>query len=65
MAGYGWSEGKSLYFNTRVRLYHILFTDRTTDYVVAEDFDGIDLFYCLVSSELVHSVHSLLICVKF
>ena len=46
MAGYGWSEGKSLYFNTRVRLYHILFTDRTTDYVVAEDFDGIDLFYC-------------------
>ena len=39
----GWFEGKTLYFNTQIRKYHILFTDRTTDYVVAEDFDGIDL----------------------
>ena len=30
-------------FNTQIREYHILFTDRTTDYVAAEDFDGIDL----------------------
>ena len=27
-----------------------------TDYVAAEDFDGKTLFYCKVSSELVHSV---------
>ena len=32
-----------LYFNTQVRAYHILFTDGTTDYVAAEDFDGIGL----------------------
>ena len=43
LAGYGWFEGKILYFNTQIRVYHILFTDRTTDYVPAEDFDGIDL----------------------
>ena len=40
----------------------MLFTDGTTYYFAAEDFDGIDLFYCKVSSELVHSVNSLLIC---
>ena len=39
----GWFEGKILYFNTQIREYHILFTDGTTDYVAAEDFDGIDL----------------------
>ena len=33
--------GKTLYFNTRV--YHILFTEVTTDYVASEDFDDIDL----------------------
>ena len=43
LAGYGWFEGKILYFNTQIRVYHILFTDRTTDYVPAEDFGGIDL----------------------
>ena len=43
LAGYGWFEGKSLNFNTQTRVYHILFTDGTTDYVAAEDFDGIDL----------------------
>ena len=41
-AGYGWFEGKILYFNTQIRVYHILFTDRTTDFVAAEDFNGID-----------------------
>ena len=59
----GWFEGKTLNFNTQIREYHILFTDETTDYVAAEEFDGIDLIYCKVSSELVHSVHSLLICI--
>ena len=39
----GWFEGKNAYFNTQIREYHILFTDGTTDYVAAEDFDGIDL----------------------
>ena len=43
LAGYGWFEGKILYFNTQIRVYHILFTDETTDYVAVEDFDGIDL----------------------
>ena len=43
VAGYDWFEGKMLYFNTQIRVYHILFTDGTTDYVAAEDFDGIDL----------------------
>ena len=37
----GWFEGKILYFNIQIRVYHILFTDRTTDYVAAEDFDGL------------------------
>ena len=60
----GWFEGKMLYFNTQTGEYYILFTDGTTYYVAAEDFDGIDLIYCKVSSELVHSVHSLLICVS-
>ena len=64
LAGYGWFEGKILYFNTQICIYHILFTDGTTDYVAGEDFDGIDL-YCKVFSELMHSVHSLLICAKF
>ena len=66
LAGYGWFGGKILYFNTQICVYHILFTDRTTDYVAAEDFNVIDLlFYCKVFPEVVHSVHSLLICVKF
>ena len=34
---------KFLHFNTHTRLHHILFTDRPTDYVSAEDFDGVDL----------------------
>ena len=60
----GWFKEKILYFNTQICEYHISFTDGSTDYVAAEDFDGIDLIYCKVSSELVHSVHSLLICVS-
>ena len=43
MAGYVWFEGKILYFKTQIRVYHILFTDGTTDYVTAENVDGIDL----------------------
>ena len=43
VAGYDWFEGKMLYFNTQIRVYHILFTDGTTDYVAAVDFHGIDL----------------------
>ena len=42
MAGYGLFEGKFLYFNTQICVYHFLFTDGTTNYVAAEDFDGID-----------------------
>ena len=42
LAGYGWFEGKNLYFNTQIRVYHIFFTDRTTDCVPAKDFDGVD-----------------------
>ena len=36
---------KILYFNTQIRVYHILFTERTTDYVADENFDGIDLIF--------------------
>ena len=43
LASYGWFEGQILYFNTQIRVYCILFTDETTDYVAAEDFDGTDL----------------------
>ena len=43
MAGYVWFEGKILYFNTQIRVYNILFTDGTTDYVAVENVDGIDL----------------------
>ena len=60
----GWFEEKTLYFNTQIREYHILFTAGTTDYVAAEDFDGIYLIYCKVSSKFVSSVHSLIICVS-
>ena len=43
LAGYGWFKVKFLYFNTQIPVYHILFTDETTDYVAAEDFDDIVL----------------------
>ena len=43
LTDYCWFEGKILYFNTQIRVYHILFADRTTDYVAAKDFDGVDL----------------------
>ena len=43
LAGYGWFEGNILYFNTQICVYHILFTDGTTEYVAAEVFHGIDL----------------------
>ena len=43
LAGYGWFEGKSLYFNTQIRVYYILITDGIRDYVAAEDFDCTDL----------------------
>ena len=43
LVGYGWFGGKILCFNTQIQVYRILFTDGTTDYVAAEDFDGIDL----------------------
>ena len=39
----GWFEGKNVYINTQIREYHVLLTDRTTDYVAAENFGGIDL----------------------
>ena len=42
LPGYGCFEGKILYFNTQICVYHILFTDKTTDCVAAEDFDGTD-----------------------
>ena len=43
LAGYGWFEGKNLYFNIQICVYHILFTDKTKDHVAAGDFDGIQL----------------------
>ena len=43
LAGYGWFEEKILYFNTQICVYHILFIDGTTNYVAAENFDGIEL----------------------
>ena len=43
LAGYGWFEGKPLYFNTQIRVYRIFFTNGTTNYAAAEDFDDIDL----------------------
>ena len=43
LAGYGWFEGNILYFNTQICVYHILFTDGTTEYVAAEVFHGRDL----------------------
>ena len=33
LAGYGWFEGKNLYFNIQICVYHILFTDKTTGYI--------------------------------
>ena len=60
----GWFEGKNVYFNTQIREYNIFFTDGTTDYIAADDFDDIDLIYRRVSYDLVHSVHSVLICVS-
>ena len=42
LAVYDWFKGKILYFNTQICVYHILFTDKTTDCVAAEDFDGTD-----------------------
>ena len=33
LAGYGWFEGNILYFTTQIRIYHILFTAGTTDYI--------------------------------
>ena len=42
LAGYGWFEGKILYFNTQICVYNIFFTDGATDNVAAEYFDGID-----------------------
>ena len=45
-AAYFWLvmvEGKVLYFNTQIHVYHNLFTEGTTDYVPAEDFDDTDL----------------------
>ena len=58
-----WFEGKILYFNTQIHEYYILFIDGTIYYIAAEDFDGIDFIYYKISSKLVHSIHSLLICV--
>ena len=55
---------KNLYFNTQIRVYHILFTDGATGYVAAKILMGQTLFYCKVFSELVHSFHSLLVCVS-
>ena len=43
LAGYGWFEEKMLYFNTQICVYHIFFTDGTTDYVAAENFYDTDL----------------------
>ena len=43
VAGYGWFEGKILYFDPQIRVYHILFTNGTVDFIAVEDFDGIDL----------------------
>ena len=43
LAGYGWFEGNILHTNTQIHVYHILLTDKTTDYVAAKDFDGADL----------------------
>ena len=43
LAGYGWFEKKTLYFNTQIRIYHIWFTDRTAGHVAAEYFDDIYL----------------------
>ena len=47
LADYGWFEGKILFFNTQIRVYHILFTNKTTNWrlkaVAAEDVDDIDL----------------------
>ena len=41
LAGYGWFEGKLLYFNTQIRSNHILFTNGMTDYFAAKECDGI------------------------
>ena len=43
LASYSWLEEKKLYFNTQIRVYHLLFTTGTTDYVAVEDLDDLDL----------------------
>ena len=35
LAGYGWFEGKILYFNPQILIYYFLFTDATTEYVAS------------------------------
>ena len=37
LPSYGWFEAEFLYFNIQIRVFHILFTDGTTDYAAAED----------------------------
>ena len=66
LAGYGWFEGKMSYCNTQIRVYHILFTNGTTDYFAAEDVDGIGLtllqsfiWTCAFCSFIAH------LCMKF
>ena len=45
LAGYDWFKGKISYFNTQIRVYHILFTDGTTDDFAAEDCDYYYYYY--------------------
>ena len=62
LGGYGWFEGKLLYLNTQ--FMYITFCSLTEPQTMLQlkIFMAYTLFYCKVFSELVHSVHSLLIC---
>ena len=39
----GWSEGEIMYYNNELGEYHIFFNDGTSDFVKAEDTDGVEL----------------------
>ena len=57
LAGYDWFEGKILYLNTKIRTYHVLFAYKTMSQL--KILMTWTLFYCKVSSKLVHSVSSI------
>ena len=64
LAGYSWFDGKTLYFNTQICSITFCLLAEPQTMLQLKVLMTYALFYCKVSSELVHSVHSLLIYVS-